>query len=182
VQVASKLKKGTVVSVFLPEVDPMAKAADARLGGLGKSPQKDGGDFSLSPGKTNGEAIAIVDDEESIASLTKQALDTYGFRGFAFTSAQACLDHLAAHPGEISLIVTDQIMPKITGSDLIKRIRAQGIEIPAIIVSGVSRTANADEMNQLSPVGFLSKPFQLAGLVEAINQLLPQPNGDCGKS
>jgi PAS domain S-box-containing protein len=175
VQVVSKPRKGTVVSVFLPEVDRTASTTGTKALGSGKIDKLETGDFTLAHGKTNGESVAIVDDEESIALLTKQALDTYGFRGFAFTSAQACLEYVIAHPGEIALVVTDQIMPKITGSELVKRLRAQGVQIPAIIVSGITRPVNAQELKQLSPVSFLSKPFQFNQLVGAINELLPQP-------
>jgi PAS domain S-box-containing protein len=173
VQVVSKPRKGTVVSVFLPEVDRPSKGTGAHVSTAIVAPNDDG--FTLAPGKTNGEAIAIVDDEESIATLTKQALDTYGFRGFAFTSAQACLEYIAAHPNEISLIVTDQIMPKISGSELVKKLRLQGVTIPAIVVSGITRPVSAQELKQLSPINFLSKPFQFTELVHSINGLLPQP-------
>jgi PAS domain S-box-containing protein len=172
VQVVSKPRKGTVVSVFLPEVDRPSKTNNAHSSTTGAGEKDEG--FTLAPGETNSEAIAIVDDEESITSLTKQALDTYGFRGFAFTSAQACLEYIAAHPKEISLVITDQIMPKISGSDLVKKLRLQGETIPAIIVSGVARPVSPQELKQLTPVSFLSKPFQFTELVHAIHSLLPQ--------
>jgi CheY-like chemotaxis protein len=173
VQVVSKPRKGTVVSVFFPEVERAVKsvgtqAQDAAGGESTGANQADPG-----AAKTHEEAIAIVDDEESIAVLTKQAIDSYGFRGFAFTSAQACLDHIAANPGTISLVITDQIMPRISGTDLVKKLRALDVAIPAIIVSGITRPVSAQELKQLSPVSFLSKPFPFTELVNTIHKLLP---------
>ena len=125
-------------------------------------------------GKHREKVIAIVDDEESIALLTKQALDNNGFKTLAFTSAQECLDYIMSHADEVALVVTDQIMPKITGSELVRRLRMQGIPIPAILVSGVSRPVTSHELKQLAPIDFLSKPFEFAQLLHAIEQLLPK--------
>ncbi|MEO7412332.1 MAG: ATP-binding protein [Opitutaceae bacterium] len=172
VQVVSKPRKGTVVSVFLPEVDRTTNRLGVQAISVGNTPLKNDSLFTVAPGKAHGEGIAVVDDEESIAGLTKQALDSYGFRGFAFTSAQVCLEYILTHPGEIALVVTDQIMPKITGSDLVKRLRTQDVVIPAIIVSGITRPVNASELKQLAPVSFLNKPFQFAQLIDAITQMI----------
>jgi two-component system, cell cycle sensor histidine kinase and response regulator CckA len=176
VQMVSKPRKGTIVSVYFPEVTHQLKAAAQVAPSEVNRPQpsvsKSGGSAIL---KHNGEAIAVVDDEESIAQLTKQALDTYGFQAVAFASGQECLDYILRHPGKVALIVTDQIMPKITGSELVKRLRMQGVTTPAIIVSGINRPVNSNELEQLSPVGFLAKPFQFSQLVDAMNELLPAP-------
>jgi two-component system CheB/CheR fusion protein len=173
VQVTSRPRRGTAVTVFLPEVAELPKEAAPKSKGKTR-PDKSADGIASAAAQSHGETVAVVDDEESIALLTKQALDTYGFRGLAFTSGQACLDHILAHPGEIDLVVTDQIMPKITGSELVRRLRSHALPIPAIIVSGITRPVTASELEQLAPVNFLSKPFQFGQLVHAINGLLPQ--------
>lgn len=173
VQVTSRPRRGTVVTVFLPEVAEIEENSPGKPKAKVRT-EKPTDDDGARAERSHGETIAVVDDEESIALLTKQALDTYGFRGLAFTSGQACLEYLTANPNTVELVVTDQIMPKITGTDLVRRLRNQGISIPAIIVSGITRPVTSAELKQLAPVNFLSKPFQFAQLVHAINGLLPQ--------
>jgi CheY-like chemotaxis protein len=170
VQLASKPKKGTTVSVFLPE----EILSDKKSGSNPPFPEA-----PVPPScatENHDKVIAIVDDEESIADLTRQALENYGFRAVAFTSAQACLDYMKTHSAEVELIVTDQIMPKITGSELISRLREKKISTPAIIVSGISHAVAKKEMKLLAPVDFLYKPFEFAQLLHAIGQLLPRRN------
>ena len=172
VQMQSKPRKGTTVSVYLPEVVQAKKNPSAS-----PWPEVSRRSHSASPidgAKKAEKMLAVVDDEESIALLTKQALDNNGFKSIAFTSAQDCLEHIVNHPDEIALVVTDQIMPKITGSELVRRLRTQGILIPAIIVSGISRPVGASELKQLAPIDFLSKPFEFAQLLHVIGQLLPK--------
>ncbi|HEX2854340.1 MAG TPA: PAS domain S-box protein [Opitutaceae bacterium] len=173
VQMASKPRKGTVVSVFLPEVAGEGVVLqDTNSANSEPKRQSPLHPSSVTPNRRP-KVIAVVDDEESISHLTKQALDTHGFKALAFTSGQECLDYIAKHPGEVSLVITDQIMPKITGSELVTRLRAQNIATPAIIVSGVNRPVSAQELQKLNPVSFLAKPFQFAQLVVAMNELLP---------
>lgn len=169
VQIASKPRKGTVVSVFLP----------AREGPGSRSTSTETKEGSQTPSpqcavENHDKVIAVVDDEESIAQLTKQALENYGFRAVAFTSAQSCLEYVLAKPSEVQLIITDQIMPKITGVELVAKFRAKGILAPVIIVSGVAHSVGPKELKQLAPVDFLSKPFEFAQLLHAIGSLLPK--------
>jgi PAS domain S-box-containing protein len=172
VQMQSKPRKGTTVLVYLPEVVHAKKVASSS-----PWPEVSRRSNSTSPlegGKKPEKMLAVVADEESIALLTKQALQNNGLQSVAFTSAQDCLEYIVNHPDEIALVVTDQIMPKITGSELVRRLRTQGILIPAIIVSGISRPVNANELKQLAPIDFLSKPFEFAQLLHVIGQLLPK--------
>jgi PAS domain S-box-containing protein len=172
VQMASKPRKGTVVSVFLPEIAYESSPPKGETRSNAETARPNSRPPFPGPSR-HLKSIAVVDDEESIAQLTKQALDTHGFKAVAFTSGQDCLDYVAKNPSEISLVITDQIMPKITGAELVTRLRAQNIRIPAVIVSGVNRPVSAHELQRLQPVSFLAKPFQFAELVVAMNELLP---------
>jgi PAS domain S-box-containing protein len=170
VQIASKPRKGTVVSVFLPARETAH---------VGESPGKqlEEGLLVSSPQcavENHDKVIAVVDDEESIAHLTKQALENYGFRAVAFTSPQSCLEYVLSKSHEVELIVTDQIMPKITGVELVARLRAKGILVPVIIASGIAQSVGEKERERLAPIDFLSKPFEFAQLLHAIGKLLPQ--------
>jgi PAS domain S-box-containing protein len=122
-----------------------------------------------------GEAIAVIDDEESISLLAQQALDFNGYRATAFSRAHDCLERLLDRPDAFRLVITDQTMPRMTGMDLLKALRAAGNPVPVLILSGYARGIEPTELIGLGRVGFLGKPFDLSALCREVERLLHPP-------
>ncbi len=157
ITVSSELGKGAVFSIYLPEFvesksEPQSDVQPDFIG--------------------TGEHLIFVDDEDAIVSLGKKILERMGYKVTAFTSS---IEALAAFKSADSfdLLLTDYTMPKMTGIDLISKIRQQGIDTPAILISGYNLTADilakADELGVNS---IIKKPFGYEVLAKAVKDAL----------
>ncbi len=124
----------------------------------------------------NGERVAVIDDEESVALLTQQALERYGYSAEIMPDAPTCLAQLRAKPDAFALVVTDQTMPLMTGLELVQALRAASIQTPVILLSGYSRALDPDLLPGLGRVGFLAKPFVLSDLLEHVHAIVRPPS------
>jgi PAS domain S-box-containing protein len=125
----------------------------------------------------NGERVLVVDDEDSVARLTTAALETLGYRSACFTTPDEILREFERSPESCRLLITDQTMPRMTGLELAQRLRAQGQQVPILIVSGFSRALKPEALSSLGRVALLNKPFEIQELAVAARRLLARPNG-----
>src|SRR5260221_456033 len=106
VAVSSQPGKGTSVRGYLPAepsiVEDGAVAADDLAGH---------------------ETVLIVDDEDSILNMSQKILSSYGYRVLTANSGQKALDILSGNDGPVELVVTDLVMPAMTGRELSEQIR-----------------------------------------------------------
>lgn len=116
--------------------------------------------------------VLFIDDEESIATLYKKALERRGFEVTAFTNPLEALDHFSGHTDLFSIVVTDLTMPKLTGVELASSIHSHHPTIPVILTSG---RFEQDFQSNPDISATLSKPAPVDELVELINQSLLNP-------
>ncbi len=142
-----------------------------------------GDDFSpaepsaqLSP-RGNGEFVCVVDDEEVVASCTRLVLENKGYRTLTFKSAEQCLAHLAAEPSHCAVLVTDQTMPGMQGTELAAVLRQRSPALPIVIMSGYFSKISPDQLSRLGQVELLSKPFTSDELALVVHRAL-HPTGD----
>ena len=111
----------------------------------------------------------LVDD----AGLRRAALRTLTSKGYRVLEARDGIEALAIfaeHEGVIDLIVTDVVMPRMTGPKLIAELRARGVTVKAIYCSGY--TFDMLDPRALIDGSFLSKPFSPDDLVNAVRAAL----------
>jgi DNA-binding response OmpR family regulator len=116
--------------------------------------------------------VLVVDDEDSVARLTTAALETLGYTSVCYTSADDVLREFERAPESCRLLITDQTMPRTTGLELAQRLRAQGHQVPILIVSGFSRALRPEGLSALGRVALLNKPFEIQELAIAARRLL----------
>ncbi|MFO7177947.1 MAG: PAS domain-containing protein, partial [Pseudomonadota bacterium] len=151
--------EGSVFTVYLPAaLTPSTQMAAVQAG-------------QATP-RGRGERILVVDDEESVAILTKTALDSLGYRATHVTSVEDFLRAFEASPSSYRLILTDQTMPRLSGLDLARRVRAAGHTIPIIIATGFSRKLTPEAVATIGHAARLSKPFELHELAVLVHDLL----------
>jgi len=109
-----------------------------------------------------------VDDEPDVCVYVALALKRLGIQTAARTDPYEGLDLLLDDPTHFRLLITDQRMPGLTGTELIKRLWARHPDFPVVLMSGYSWGIDPSELG----VGFLSKPFELADLSRSIRQAL----------
>jgi CheY-like chemotaxis protein len=123
-----------------------------------------------------GENICVVDDEEVVGSCTKLVLENRGYHVHVFTSGEHCLEHVLADPSSCALLVTDQTMPGMQGTDLVASMRRLNPALPVVIMSGYFSKISPQTLDELGQVDLLAKPFTTDELLNTIHRCLhPEP-------
>jgi len=120
----------------------------------------------------SGELVCIVDDEDFVLSCVSKAVDKLGYRSVAFNSPQECCEALKAGDSRFALLVTDQTMPGMTGTELATEVRTFAPNLPIIIMSGYFSKISPQMMERVGQVSLISKPFTSAELSQALRQSL----------
>lgn len=153
IDVASQLGQGAKFGIFLPGTagDP------ART-----KPEK----LDVPRGR---ERIILVDDQAQVAATFRRVLLRLGYRVEAFTSPLTALEHVRADPQRPDLLITDMVMPQMSGEDLVNAVRRLRPNIPVIICTGY----NPSGLKINGPVAdTLNKPVDPAKLAHSIRAMI----------
>jgi len=114
----------------------------------------------------NKKFIVLIDDEEDITSSMEMILELKGLKAKSFADPEEAEAFIKENHENISVIVTDQNMPKKTGLQLVKDLKEFGIKTPCIIASG-----STDEVEDDADIAdYLEKPYSSDALVECIKK------------
>ena len=120
--------------------------------------------------------LLLVDDQEEVRTVTEQILSITGYRVLTAVDAADALTQWDTHKEEISLVITDMVMPKMSGIELIKELRRDRAALAVILISGHAPEARIQGMKEDQNFIFLSKPYRAAILLDAVGSLLePEP-------
>ncbi len=157
--VESALGRGSCLTVYLPAVQTYGVSSP-----VSAAPK------SAPIGR--GERILVVDDEESVAILTRLALEKLGYYVRHMTSVQELLHEFEQAPANCDLVLTDQTMPHTTGFELAVRLRAAGHQHPIIVATGNPRRVELTQLTALGNARLLEKPFEIEQLARLVRTLL----------
>jgi len=116
--------------------------------------------------------ILLVDDEESVVSTAQEMLERYlNYKVTALTNSVEALEVFRAKPEHFDLVITDIIMPKMTGEVLAKELIAIRPDIPVILCTAY-REGLVKNRAEAMGGAFLIKPFDLYELTKAIRKAL----------
>ena len=155
VMIDSQVDVGTTVTVHLP---------------LARAPMESGEETAL-PSATRGSGrILVVEDEPMVRALARRALERQGYDVVVVTDGAAALWLLDA--GRIDLVLTDVVMPRMTGKELADRVWDQYPGLPVLFMTGYSRDDVLRRGLVVAGASFIQKPFSPEALVEAVGRLL----------
>jgi PAS domain S-box-containing protein len=120
----------------------------------------------------SGERILYVDDEPPLARLGKRILERLGYRVEAHVRPREAIDSLCADPGSFDLVVTDQIMPELTGLDLAGLVRKVRPDIPIILTTGYAAMLQSDPTQEIGVDRLILKPITIDSLATVIHAVL----------
>jgi PAS domain S-box-containing protein len=165
IKVDSKPRQGTSFSIYFPAAPTaaIATAADTKK----KDP-------AAKPGVDKA-AILFADDEQAIRDLVQTYLEKYGYQLTTCKNGEEAWKKFAAEPAKWDLLVTDQNMPRMTGTELIQKIRKIRPDIPIILATGYSENISAEEFVNLNISAMLQKPTPMNKMVEYIRKTLKKP-------
>ena len=155
IDVESTLGAGTTFHIFLPIAE--------------QAPLPNTGDQVSTPAG-RGQSICVVDDEELVGRFIKIALEGIGYNVRAYPSAEACLEDLNNSGAPCDLLLTDQTMPGLQGTELAAALQAQKPELPVIIMSGYFSKVPTQSLGELRYAQLLAKPFTTDELAQALDR------------
>jgi two-component system cell cycle sensor histidine kinase/response regulator CckA len=118
-------------------------------------------------GASGSETILVVDDQPATLKVARILLESFGYNVIAAESAQEALILFRQSQQRIHLVLSDVVMPDITGPQLVERLQRINPDLRVIYMSGYSN----EELRQKG-VAFLSKPFNPAGLAKTVREVL----------
>ncbi|MBV6625528.1 MAG: response regulator [Rivularia sp. (in: Bacteria)] len=119
-----------------------------------------------------GELILVVDDEDSIRDITKKSLESYNYKAITASDGIEAIALYAEHQNEISVVLTDVVMPIMDGLTTIRTLQKINPQVKIIAVSGL---VSNDKINAIAEVGikaFLSKPYTATQLLQTIGNVI----------
>jgi PAS domain S-box-containing protein len=126
---------------------------------------------SLLP-RGKGETIMIVDDERALVGLAEEITAGLGYEPVGFISSSAALRAFRAEPQRFDLVLTDESMPDLPGTDLAREIRRMRPNMPVIVMSGYGGSQLANRAAEIGVNAVLRKPLHNRELAEALARIL----------
>jgi two-component system cell cycle sensor histidine kinase/response regulator CckA len=159
--------KGTTFHMFVPRYIP---DLDEEEPVVALAPPKElvAKDTNAKAGDLTGTGrVLLVEDEDVVRSFAVRALTRQGYEVLEASDGQEALDIVAAHNGEIDIVVTDVVMPEMDGPTMFRELRKTNPSIKVIFVSGYPNEAFRETLGS-EDVAFLPKPFSLPQLAEKV--------------
>jgi CheY-like chemotaxis protein len=156
--VYSEPDHGTVFKIYLPAV--LEEAEPAPL------------EAATEPLATATETVLLVEDEEQVRNLTRTMLARQGYRVLEAASGADALKLAREYQGPIHLLLTDIVMPQISGVELAREMYALRPETQVLFMSGYTDNAVVEQQLLSGDRGFIHKPFTAAALNQKVRQTL----------
>ncbi len=160
VWVYSELGKGTSFKIYLPRVDQAEEAITTTV--LSEAPRGVG-------------TILLAEDEQEVREVAREFLESGGYTVLEARDGADALKISEKHAGAIDLLVTDMVMPGMTGLELAARIQEKRKGLNIIFMSGYSEYAAVEAVHSDTNLKLLSKPFSRAVILRAVRDRL-QPS------
>jgi two-component system KDP operon response regulator KdpE len=120
--------------------------------------------------------ILVADDAETITTLLMTSLELKGYE--VVTARNGIEAHEFGMNEEFDLVILDQLMPGLSGLEVIRKWHDEGIDVPVIMLSGVDDEKTVVDSLDLGAVDFVRKPFRLPELMARIRQRLRTVESD----
>jgi len=160
IDVSSTVGEGTRFDIWLPAAGEQALPADAAAHTLPRG---------------NGEAVMIVDDEQPLVALAEELIAQLGYEPAGYVSSTAALQTFRAAPHRFDVILTDESMPDLVGTEFARQIRELRPTIPIILMSGRAVAGLVDRAAELGVNEVLRKPLHGRDIAEALVRVLAPP-------
>ena len=158
IRVDSAPGKGAAFTVYLPRADAPPSSSEV------------GPDMDASPARGD-ETVLVVEDQADLLRLVTRTLTAQGYRVRAFGSASTALEVVKTQTEPLHLLLTDVVMPKMSGIELAKKVLAHHPEAQILYMSGYT-DGRLDELASGSAAPLLLKPFSPAVLCRRVRAAL----------
>jgi CheY-like chemotaxis protein len=158
VWIDSEPGRGTTVTIYLPRVD---EAAEPR-----------GAPANTHHGLRGVETILLVEDDDAVRSVARRVLERHGYTVLEARSGREGIEVARQHHGTIHLLVTDLVMPEMSGRRSAEHLAVMQPEMKVLYMSGYPQRGAGREWVLEPDVAFLQKPFTVQSLAEKVREVL----------
>ena len=158
VEVESQLKHGSEFHVFLPRsqsVESLAPSSSEQV-----------------PSKGGQERILLVEDDNSIRSVLCRSLSNLGYQVFDAPDGASALELFEQQGGAVDLVITDLVMPGMSGLELVEKLRKRDPQMAVLLMSGYSEEFLAGRGGEFRNEAFMEKPFDLKVAMRLVREIL----------
>lgn len=120
----------------------------------------------------NASIISVIDDDASVRAATDNLLSSLGYLVYTFSSADEFLQ--SAHSHDTACVIADVQMPMMSGLDLLLHLRAEGHNVPFILITAFPQDGIRAQALKAGAIGLLAKPFAAPALIESVAIALGQ--------
>lgn len=158
ITVSSEPGKGSSFKVFLPRLEDTTEVEAHRRERLA----------------TGQERILFVDDEEALVGLGQRTLHHLGYEVVAVADSIEALTLFQQSPGNFDLLITEQIMPHMTGAQLARKVLSMRPDLPIILCTGYSDVIPSVKALKIAIREYLMKPLSVGELARCVRRVLDQ--------
>ncbi|MGD0093673.1 MAG: PAS domain S-box protein [Planctomycetota bacterium] len=158
IAVYSEVGQGTTFKVYLPRVDPAAPTSGPRA--------------AVAVVEARGETVLVVDDDKDIRNMVQETLQHLGYKVLVGAGSQHALRLAEGHTGPLHLLVTDVVMPDLSGKELAERVLAKHPQVKVLFMSGYTDNVMLNHGVNWEKLSFIEKPFTPTTLARKVREVL----------
>jgi PAS domain S-box-containing protein len=155
----SEVGKGTIFKIYLPRVDQVIDCEESL------------GSVTVPRGQ---ETVLLVEDDEVVRNLTKEILETFGYSVLVASNGREGLRVSREFQGPIDLVITDVIMPQMSGREMAEGLKTVRPDTRVLFMSGFTDDVIVHHRVLDESVSFIQKPFSPEGLASKTREVLDQ--------
>jgi two-component system, cell cycle sensor histidine kinase and response regulator CckA len=120
--------------------------------------------------------LLVVDDEAAVRRFACRVLDRAGYDVLEATDGAEALELIQSRGGQLEAVVSDIVMPRMNGVELMQALAMSNPDLPVILMSGYATEA-LTELGIASPCSILPKPFSAERLLAEVSRCIRRPSG-----
>ncbi|WFP74641.1 two-component system VirA-like sensor kinase [Mesorhizobium sp. WSM4906] len=156
VDVRSKVGEGTTFEIYFPRIERAAEDVD-------------GGETADVPIRYgSGETILVVDDDTPLMQLAEEMLAALGYEPVGFDRTPAALSAFRTDPERFDLVLTDEVMPDMTGIELSGQLHRIRPELPVVLMTGYGRSPRSRQLTAAGISEVIKKPLLSAAVAQCL--------------
>ena len=119
-----------------------------------------------------GQRLMIIDDDPALVTLAKEVLTELGYEPTGYNDPAAALDALREGPRQFAAVITDEVMPGLSGTKFTMELRTHAPDLPVLLISGYGGALLASRAAAAGVTRVLSKPLERTELAQVLHDLL----------
>jgi CheY-like chemotaxis protein len=157
IDVKSAPQQGTRFTIYLPR-------SEVPLASIQSVP-------AASP-RGHGERVLLIDDEAEVLAAATDVLSRLGYEAVSFSDSHAALAAFEATPGQFDIVISDEVMPGLTGTGLARVLRHHRPDLPIVLMSGYSGAILTKDALSAGVSELLTKPLQSREIATVLARVL----------